>query len=69
MWFIELMGGVFELWCSWRLYVCLGVAMGIAATLHQAFPDQNWVWFVSMPTMITGFALGFWWQLQADRSR
>jgi hypothetical protein len=43
MWLIDLIGGIAEFWCSWRLYVCGGIAVGIAVALHNGFPDQAWV--------------------------
>ena len=67
MWLIDLIGGIAELWSSWRLYVCLGISIGIATCLHFAFPDQMWVWFLSVPVMIAGFTLGYRWQIRADR--
>jgi hypothetical protein len=66
MWLIELIVGIAELWCSLRFYLCFGIAVGIAVALHNTFPDQGWVWFVSVPTAIIGIGLGFWWQIRAD---
>jgi hypothetical protein len=65
---IELIEGIVELWCSWRFYVCLCLAAGIAISLHNTFPHQSWVWFVSVPTVIAGIGLGFRWQARADKS-
>ena len=67
MWLIDLIGGIFELWTSWRLYLCLAITFGIAAFLHFVFPDQVWPWFISVPIVTFGFSFGFWWQIRADR--
>ena len=66
MMLIDLFGGIAELWCSWRLYICLGIVVGFAVGLHNTFPDQAWTWFVSVPTVIIGIGFGFWWQIRAD---
>ena len=49
-------------------YLCLVAVIGIAAGLHSAFPDQTWVWFISVPTIVTGAGCGWWWQRRADRA-
>ena len=68
MWLIEIILGIAELWCSWRLYVCLAAAAGVAVALHNAIPDQVWVWFISLPVVIAGIALGVWWQTRRDNA-
>lgn len=68
MWLIELIGAIVELWCSWRLYVSLSIAVGIDVVLHHAFPDQAWVEYASVSAVIIGLGLGFWWQIRADRT-
>lgn len=68
MWFIDLIGGIAELWSSWRFYVCLGISIGAASLLHFTFPDQTWVWFISIPLLICGLSLGLWWQARAGNT-
>lgn len=66
MWLIELIGGIVESWTSWRFYICVVISVGIAIVLHKGFPDQDWIWFLTVPAVITGIGLGFWWQIKAD---
>jgi len=67
MWFVELVAGMLDWWCSWRVYLCLVLSLGTAAALHDRFNDQAWVPFVSVPIAVIGAGFGFWWQSRADR--
>jgi NADH:ubiquinone oxidoreductase subunit 3 (subunit A) len=64
---IELILGIVDLCCRWRFFICFGITMGIFAAMHNSFPDQAWVWFVTVPVVITGMCFGSWWQFRADR--
>ncbi|RYD18829.1 MAG: hypothetical protein EOP88_21220 [Verrucomicrobiaceae bacterium] len=58
----DLISGLAELACSWRFYLCFGIAAGVIAAVHLTFPNQAWVYFISVPTGIAGFILGFYWE-------
>lgn len=62
----DLILGVLEFLTSWRLLLCPIVAIGVALVLHDSFPNQSWAWFLSIPTVLCGIILGFWWQRRAD---
>jgi hypothetical protein len=64
---IELILEIVDLCCHWRFFICFGITMAIFGTMHTSFPDQAWVWFVTVPIMITGIGFGCWWQIRADR--
>lgn len=71
MWIIDIIGLTIEVaheWCSWRLYVCIGVAIGIIAGLYFAYPGQPSIWYVSTPAALIVMGLGFLWQIHADRT-
>jgi hypothetical protein len=67
MWIVDLIGGICEIWSSWRFYICVGIALIIAIILHSVFSDQNWVWFVSSPIFIFGLVAGFYWEHQTPK--
>ena len=64
---LHLIEGLAELWCSWRLYLCLGVGLGAAFLLHRLLPEANWILFISVPLGIASFVLGVRRQVEADR--
>jgi len=64
---LELVEGFSELWCSWRFYLCLAVGAGGAVLLHRAFPDEAWIWFISIPLAIAFIVAGWRWQCAADQ--
>jgi hypothetical protein len=66
---LEVIDGIVDLVCSWRLYLCLGIGVGVAALFHASFPDRVWVWFVSVPLVVTSFIVGWRWQEAADYSK
>jgi hypothetical protein len=66
---IELIGGIFDLWSSWRFYICVAITVPIAIALHKIFPDQTWIWLVSAPIVLFGLVAGFYWEHQSGKSR
>jgi len=54
--------------CSWRVWLCIGIAVGIVAGLYYKYPEQDGIWSVSFPAAIIVTAMGFWWQYRADRT-
>jgi hypothetical protein len=63
---IETISAIIELFCSWRLYLCVAVGVGGAIILHRVFPDVWRVWFVSVPFVIATLVAGWRWQRAAD---
>jgi len=66
---LELIVGIIELWCSWRLYLCLAIGLGIAVFLHSSFPEDAWVWFFSVPFAVGSIIVGWRWQRAVDLER
>jgi hypothetical protein len=48
---LELIEGLVELWCLWRLYLCVAIGVLLAMLLHHSIGDAVWVWFVSVPVV------------------
>ena len=70
MWIIDIFSvilAIAEEWCSWRLFVCIGIAIGIVAGFFFAYPEQPSIWYVSVPAAFIVIGLGFLWQIHADR--
>jgi hypothetical protein len=55
-------------WLSWRVWLCIGVAVAVIAVAYNRFPEQDGLWAVSYPLAILIVAFGFWWQWRADRT-
>jgi len=53
---------------SWRVWLCIVIAVGIVAGLYYKYPGQDVIWSVSFPAAIIVTAMGFWWQYRADRT-
>ena len=69
MWLVlEIVLTIATEWLSWRVWLCLGIAIGIVAVLYNKYPEQNGIWSVSCPAAIGVIALGFWWQYRVDRT-
>jgi hypothetical protein len=54
--------------CSWRVWLCIGIAVVIVAGLYHLYPEHDGFWSVSYPAAIIVIAMGFWWQYRADRT-
>jgi uncharacterized integral membrane protein len=52
---------------SWRVLLCIVVAVGMVAGLYYKFPEQDGLWSISYPAAVIITAMGFWWQHRADR--
>lgn len=69
MWIIfeiafELVSG----WSSWRIWLCIILAIGLIAVAYHVFPEQNGFWPLTSPIALVIIALGCWWQVRADRA-
>lgn len=53
--------------CSWRVWLCILLAIGIIVGLYFKYPEHDGLWSISYPAAIVITALGFWWQYRADR--
>ena len=67
-WAIEIILMIAVELCSWRVWLCIGIAVGIVAGLYHLYPGQNGIWSVSYPAAIVVIAMGFWWQYRAERT-
>lgn len=65
MW-LELLGGLAELFCSWRVYACVVPALFGMWILHESFPGAQWPNFVSIPLVIVAFVVGIRWEWKAS---
>jgi hypothetical protein len=67
-WIFEIALMIAVEWLSWRVWLCIGVAIGVIAVAHNQFPEKDGLWSVSYPVAIMVVAFGFWWQWRVDRS-
>jgi predicted branched-subunit amino acid permease len=51
--------------CSWRVWLCIGAAVGIVVGLHVLYPEKDGLWSVSYPAALVVIALGFRWEHRA----
>ncbi len=63
---IELILAIGEFLMSWRLYLCLLVSVGAAFMLHEKFPENDWVYFISVPLVVTSIVGSLVWQVRSD---
>jgi hypothetical protein len=52
---------------SWRVLLCIAVAVGIVVGLYYKLPEQDGIWSISCPAAVIVTGMGFWWQHRADR--
>ncbi len=53
---------------SWRVWLCIGIAMVIVAGLQYLYPEHDGFWSISYPAAALVIIAGFWWQHRADRT-
>ncbi len=53
--------------CSWRVWLCIGIAVGIVVSLYFKYPEQDGIWSVSFPAALIVTTMGFLWQYRAER--
>jgi hypothetical protein len=63
----DILGELADAFCSWRLYVCLIPALIAAYFLHESLPDARWPWLISVPLVLSAFALGLRWEWKTNR--
>ena len=63
---IELVIQFAEEWCSWRILLCLVIALGIVGGLYYKYPKQDGHWSVSVPAALVVIGLGIWWEIRSD---
>ena len=54
-------------WCSWRLLICVILAIGIVAGAYYRFPENDGFLPLTSPVGVLIIAFGIWWQRRADR--
>jgi hypothetical protein len=54
-------------WCSWRLWLCLILAITLIVGFYLKFPEQNGYWPLSGVVGAIIIAFGIVWQWRADR--
>ena len=55
-----------DLWWSWRFYLCLGISILLAFSIHGKFGSDPWVFFLSVPCVLAGLLAGFVWQARSE---
>jgi len=58
---IDLMLTFVERISHWRFWIPV-VASASAFLVNYHRPGQLWPWFISVPILVLGFAVGSWWQ-------
>ena len=54
-------------WCSWRLWLCIILAIGIIAGVCYKFPEHNGFWPLTSPIGGIIIAFGVWWHWRSER--
>lgn len=54
-------------WLSWRLWLCLILAIAIIVGLYFKFPEQNGFWPLSGVVGLIIIGFGIVWQWRANR--
>jgi hypothetical protein len=52
--------------CSWRVWLCIGIAAVIVAGLRYLYPGHDGFWSVSYPAAAMVVIAGFWWEYRAS---
>ena len=68
MWVIELILLLAEELFSWRIFLCLLIAIGIVVGLYFKYPEQDGLWSVSYPAAFIIVALGVVWHIRSERT-
>lgn len=55
-------------WCSWCLWICILLAVGIMIGAYYKFPDHDGLWPLTAVAGVMIITFGIWWQWRADRS-
>ncbi len=63
------LGGLGEVFCSWRFYLGLLLSVPIAIGLHKRFGNEPWVEIVSIPIVAVGLIGGWIWQWKHDQQQ
>ncbi len=53
-----------ELWFMWRIYLCVGIALGSAQFLEHCFFNGAMHTYGWLTCGILGAAVGIWWQIK-----
>jgi hypothetical protein len=69
MWILELIVSVWSASETWRLYLSIGIALGLAALIYFAFAGQAWTWFIIIPLAVAGILFGVYWHYNADNNQ
>jgi hypothetical protein len=66
---LSFLGGLGEIFFSWRFYLGVLLTVPIAMLLHERFGDDLWVWLISFPIVAFGFGGGWIWQWKHDQRK
>ena len=55
-----------DIFWSWRIYVWLIPALLVAYFLHDNFPEARWLWFLTVPGVLTAFIMGLRWECRSS---
>lgn len=52
--------------CSWRLWICILLAIGIVAGAYYQFPENQGYWHLTSPIALIVLAFGGWWEWRSS---
>jgi hypothetical protein len=52
----------------WRFWLCAVPAMTLACYLHHRWPNSGWLWYLTVPGLISAVIAGVLWELKSSQS-
>jgi hypothetical protein len=65
---IDLVRWIVDCCTYWRFWIPV-VGTGPAFLLNYYLPGEFWPWFISVPVVVLGLAVGSWWQFVWHRDQ
>jgi hypothetical protein len=66
---LEVVGGVFDLLCSWRFWICFMMALVVAKAISSSSGDSTTGIALAVTVMIVGVFGGWMWNKSATGSK
>jgi hypothetical protein len=64
--FLELIGDLIDLICSWRFYLCLGAGLLIGAGILKVVSFEPVAWVLAGGVFIAAFVVGWRWESSSE---